>query len=240
MVGKASYPDPDNPDGNPADDVRISPDGKWAIAQVTNQVYLLAVPRTGDGSVVVDISKSPVPLRKSQKSAAIIWLCRWGERRLRGPKGLRFSACRSIRWSSRLPSRKRMPKSKPNRARNQNPHPRRNLPRLEGDSADKGDDKKKLPKLKPEVIAVNLTFPRHTPSGQVVLRGARVITMKGDEVLENADIVVKDNRIVAVGKSGSVTVPAEAKVIDVAGKTIVPGGLYRYSSALDGNSPGCA
>ena len=87
----------------------------------------------------------------------------------------------------------------------------------------KDDDKKKLPKLKPEIITVNLTFPRHTPSGQAVLRGARVITMHGDEVLENADILVKDNRIVSVGKSGSLTVPAEAKVIDVAGKTIVPG-----------------
>jgi hypothetical protein len=87
----------------------------------------------------------------------------------------------------------------------------------------KGDDKKKLPKLKPEIIAVNLQFPRHTPSSQAVLRGARVITMRGDEVLENADIAVKDNRIVAVGKRGSVTLPAGAKVIDVSGKTIVPG-----------------
>src|SRR4029077_1524170 len=93
----------------------------------------------------------------------------------------------------------------------------------EGTSADKADEKKKLPKLQPDVIAVTLTCPRYTPSGQAVLRGARVITMKGDEIIENADIVVKDNRIVAVGKSGSVAGPPEAKVIDVAGKTIVPG-----------------
>ena len=77
--------------------------------------------------------------------------------------------------------------------------------------------------MKPEIIAVSLTFPRHTPSGEAVLRGARVITMHGDDVIENADIVVKDNRIVAIGPSGRVSAPATAKVIDVSGKTIVPG-----------------
>ena len=48
-----------------------------------------------------------------------------------------------------------------------------------------------------------MEFPRHKPTGVAVLRGARVITMHGDEVLDDADIVVKDNRIVAVGKRGS-------------------------------------
>ena len=47
--------------------------------------------------------------------------------------------------------------------------------------------------------------------------------MRGDEVLEDADVVSKDNRIVAVGKRGTVSVPSSAKVIDVSGKTIVPG-----------------
>ena len=40
-----------------------------------------------------------------------------------------------------------------------------------------------------------MELPRDTPRGTVVLRGGRVITMKGKEILENADIVVKDNRI---------------------------------------------
>ena len=64
-------------------------------------------------------------------------------------------------------------------------------------------------------------MPRKTPKGTVVLRGATVVTMNGDEVLKNADIVVEDNRIKRVGAKGSV--PSGAKVIDVAGKTIVPG-----------------
>ena len=56
-----------------------------------------------------------------------------------------------------------------------------------------------------------------------MLRGARVITMKGQEVIENADVVVTDNRIVGVGARGSMPVPGGARIIDVSGKTIIPG-----------------
>ena len=64
---------------------------------------------------------------------------------------------------------------------------------------------------------------RDVPRGSVALRGARVITMKGNEVIENADVVVTGNRIVGVGARGSVTIPSGAREIDVAGKTILPG-----------------
>ncbi|MBI3792939.1 MAG: PD40 domain-containing protein [Gemmatimonadetes bacterium] len=70
---------------------------------------------------------------------------------------------------------------------------------------------------------VEITATKDKPRGTVVLRGARLVTMKGDEVIEGGDVVVTDNRIVAVGATGSVTVPAGARVIDVAGKTIIPG-----------------
>ena len=64
---------------------------------------------------------------------------------------------------------------------------------------------------------------RDIPTGLAVLRGGRVITMNGDESIENADIVVRDNRIEAVGPQGSVAVPDGATVIDVSGRTVVPG-----------------
>jgi hypothetical protein len=47
--------------------------------------------------------------------------------------------------------------------------------------------------------------------------------MKGKEIIENADIVVRDQRIVAVGARGSVAIPDGAKIIDVSGKVIMPG-----------------
>ena len=65
--------------------------------------------------------------------------------------------------------------------------------------------------------------PRDIPTGVAVLRGGRAITMNGDEVIEEADIVIRDNRIEAVGASGSVAVPEGAVVFDISGRTVVPG-----------------
>ena len=70
---------------------------------------------------------------------------------------------------------------------------------------------------------VVITAPRDVPRGTVVLRGARIITMKGTQVIANGDIVVRDNRIAAVGARGQVSIPSGARVIDVSGKTIMPG-----------------
>ncbi|MGE3617230.1 MAG: amidohydrolase family protein, partial [Gemmatimonadales bacterium] len=56
-----------------------------------------------------------------------------------------------------------------------------------------------------------------------VLRGGRIVTMQGDRIIERGDVVVTNNRIVAVGETGQVTAPAGARVIDVTGKTITPG-----------------
>ncbi len=219
VVGKDWFPNPDNPDGNPADDVRISPDGKWALAQVTNQVYLLAVPRTGDGSVTVDVSKSPVPLRKISEVGGDYMGFADGGKTLTWAEGSTFFRLPldQVEFAPPKSDEEAKPAEKPK------PVAKGKAPAAEAKDDDKSGDKKKLPKLKPEVIAVHLTFPRHTPSGTIALRGARIITMHGDEVLDNADILVKDNRIVAVGKSGSVTIPAGARTMDVSGQTIIPG-----------------
>jgi Tol biopolymer transport system component len=92
------------------------------------------------------------------------------------------------------------------------------------DSAAKADSAKKdKPGYKPMEQRVVVSAARDTPRSTVVLRGGRAITMKGKEIIENADVLVKDNRIVAVAARGSVAVPADAKIIDVTGKTVMPG-----------------
>jgi imidazolonepropionase-like amidohydrolase/Tol biopolymer transport system component len=61
------------------------------------------------------------------------------------------------------------------------------------------------------------------PQGRIALVGARIATMKGDEVIENGVVVVDGNRIAAIGAAGSTAIPADAQKIDVSGKTIIPG-----------------
>ena len=219
VVGKVWFPQPDKPDGAPAEDVRISPDGKWALAQVSNQVYLLAVPRMGGEAVTVDVSKSPVPLRKITEVGGDYMGFADGGKTVTWAEGSTF-------FRLPLDQVEFEPPKTPEEESGKKPGPAASNFAAKGsapEDAAKSVDKKKPPKLKPEVIGVSLEFPRHNPSGQAVLRGARVITMHGDEVLEDADILIKDNRIVAVGKRDSSPVPAGAKVIDVSGKTIVPG-----------------
>jgi len=47
--------------------------------------------------------------------------------------------------------------------------------------------------------------------------------MRGDEVFERGDVVIRNNRIAAIGPSGTVAIPPTARIIDVTGKTILPG-----------------
>ncbi len=80
----------------------------------------------------------------------------------------------------------------------------------------------KLPEAPEKGINIGFSQPYDVPSGKLVLTGARIITMRGDEVIENGTIVIDRNRIVAVG-ANAISVPTDAKVVDVAGKTIIPG-----------------
>jgi imidazolonepropionase-like amidohydrolase len=102
----------------------------------------------------------------------------------------------------------------------------------------------------PEATGVDISFmaPTDAPEGTVVLTGARIITMAGQgwtppggwepapashepvlpetgtpTVIEDGTLVVRGNRIVAVGRTGEVEVPRGARVVDVAGRTIIPG-----------------
>ncbi|MBI1787811.1 MAG: amidohydrolase family protein, partial [Acidobacteria bacterium] len=77
--------------------------------------------------------------------------------------------------------------------------------------------------LKPKVTEVALTVPRSLPQGKLALRNLRVISMKGEEVIERADLLIENHRIVAVGPRGKVAIPSDARQMDLAGKTAIPG-----------------
>ncbi len=76
---------------------------------------------------------------------------------------------------------------------------------------------------RPDTTSLAVEIPRPTVSGTRVLRGGTVITMKGTEIIRDADIVVTGDRIAAIGPRGSVAIPADAVIRDVRGSTIMPG-----------------
>ncbi len=82
---------------------------------------------------------------------------------------------------------------------------------------------KELPEIPQSGVPIGFRQPADVPTGSLAFVGGRIITMRGDEVIEDGTIVVEKNRIVAVGPRASTTVPANARVIDVAGQTLTPG-----------------
>jgi imidazolonepropionase-like amidohydrolase len=107
------------------------------------------------------------------------------------------------------------------------PEPEEERPAAEVENAEtdgkkeKEEDEKELPKA--DTIEIVLEVPRTRPEGVVAYTGARIVTMKGDEVLEDGVLVVEDDRIRAVGPASSVTPPEDAEIVDVRGRTIIPG-----------------
>ena len=88
---------------------------------------------------------------------------------------------------------------------------------------EEAEEAEEEPAYRPFEERIIVEVERDIPTGTVALRGATVITMRGDEIIPNADIVVENNRIVAVGQRGQVDIPAGADEVDVSGKTIGPG-----------------
>ena len=196
VVGKSRGARP-----NPARDVRISPDGTMAMALLTSQLYIFPVPKGSAEPPTIDVEKPAVPSKQLTTIGADSFAWADGGKTLTWTVGSTFyrKPLSEVTFEQKKPEKK------------------------EGE--EKAAEEKVLKPRAPEAeeISIVVEKPRYTPRGTVVLRGAKAVTMKGDEVIEDSDIVVTDNRIAAIGRRGAVSLPAGAKIIDVRGKTIIPG-----------------
>lgn len=182
----------------PADGVKISPDGKWALAQITQQLYLVRIPGGVahlSKELTVELAKaSPLETRLTSVGADFL---NWAD------------GGRTITWA--LGSTFFREKLVDVKQGSFEPPP--------------GTD---MERAGVEHTPVTVEVPRDTPKGVLVLRGATAVTMQrkpaeGDGVIPDADIVIVDNHIAAVGPRGTVPVPRGAKILDETGKFIVPG-----------------
>lgn len=173
------------------DDLRISPDGKWLLAQNAEQLFLLHMP--AQPGQTLDIDEPPVVHRKLTSVGADFFAWADGGKTITWAVGSTFY--------------------------------RQPLANIALDPAGStGIGARPQPgKDGVAAFAAVVEVPRDVPHGTLVLRGATTITMRGDEVIADADIVIVNNRIEAIGKQGEVKIPAGAVVRDVHGKFIVPG-----------------
>ena len=195
VVGRSRGPEP-----APASDVSISPDGKHILAKLNEQLFLVSMPAAGGDTVTVNVNTPSVPVKKLTDIGADDF--RWAD----DGKTMTWALGSSFFRQPISTVVYDEPK-----------------PEGEGEKSAETTAEAKPKKMLAEEIEVNLEQPRHKAAGSVVLRGAKIITMKGDEVISDGDIVVTDNRIAAIGKRGSVAVPPGAKIMDLRGSTIMPG-----------------
>ncbi len=208
----------------PADEVQISPDSSRVLAASSNYVYIVALPLVGPTPPTINVSDpsaAAFPVRRLTKVGGdfIGWaadgkLAHWSIGRsffrydpvAADTADRRKAQVDSVRADSlKGDAFKALPDSVQKRLKA------------------RSDSLAKLPAYQAQRVDITIRAARDVPRGTVVLRGARIISMKGDEVIENGDVVVTDNRIVSVGARGQAPPPSNARVIDVSGKTIIPG-----------------
>lgn len=167
------------------DDLRISPDGRWMLAEIAQQLHLIAMPAPGK---MVDLLDDAAPHRRLTDIGVDYF--EWG---------MTPSGDTSIDWSvgsdfRRLPLAHALPIAKAS-----------------------------IPKPATTLDMV-VEAPRDRPSGSLLLRGGRVLTMaSGDRIVDDADVLITNDRVTAIGPRGSIALPSGTTIRDVSGKTILPG-----------------
>ncbi len=97
--------------------------------------------------------------------------------------------------------------------------------------AGKADSLFKMPE---KGIDAGISVAMDKPQGFVAFTNARIITMKGNEVIDRGTVLVEGNKIKAIGKN--VSIPSGAKVINCSGKTIMPGLIDAHAHGQHFNS----
>ena len=208
---------------SPASEIWLSPKGENAIAKVNNNIYQVTIPSTGKivNISVADASSAEFPSKKlteiggefpawSADGEKIHWSL--------GAAHFIYDLKVSQAFDDSVKAAKKLADLKA-----ASDTAKKDIAKADTTKKDaaKPDAKKEEAKYKPDEQWVKVYYKKDIPSSSIVLRGARIITMNGNEVISNGDVLIVNNRIKSVGKS--VKAPAGAKIIDVSGKTIIPG-----------------
>ncbi len=211
---KVTGPARNAPRPQPAETVLVRPDGKWALAKVNNQLWVVAVPPYAGQAPTVNVRSPALPAKRLTDIGADYFSWTDGGREIAWAIGSTFyrRAFDTIDFTPEKKGDTSVDAAGTEKA----------------PAKDEEKDKEKTAEpldIDAHVRAVEIVmeFPRATPTGSVVLRGATVITMNGDEVVRDADVVVTGNRIAGIGRRGRVAIPVGAAVVDIRGTYVVPG-----------------
>lgn len=208
----------DNKKASKPTEIHISPDGKTALALINNDIFTVTIPRYGKTPSIslAKVDNAAFPALKltvlggefpvwSSDSKKVHWSL--------GASHFRYNLIDGRAFKDSLDVVKKKEQELKEKEK-----------KTDTTTIEKKDDKdKKEPKFLAEEFKIKVSYTKDTPKGTVLLKGGRIVTMNGGEVIESGDILITNNRITAIGTSGSLTIPENTKVIDVSGKTLTPG-----------------
>jgi len=201
--------------GQNASSILMAPRGDQALVQVVNDLYVVTVPYVGGEAPTISVSNPDNAQFPARKLTTI-----GGQFPVWAADG------RAVHWSignAHLVYDLDAAQAFDDSLRAASRAPRDTAAVADTAAADSSGTSGRREVYEPVERRIEISYPRDIPRGVVALSGGRIVTMRGDEVIEDGVIVVRDDRIEAVGPRGSVTVPEGAEVLDVSGRTIVPG-----------------
>lgn len=221
-VSKASKPS----------EIKISPNGKKALALINNDIYSVLIPKIGSTPSIslAKAEKANFPAVKltvmggefphwSSNSQQVNWSL--------GASYFSFNLEKHQQFKDSLDLVKKKEKELKEKEKKEGSSSKEGSDSKEASdqktSKDSKDKKKEDPKFTADEYPLKVPFKRAIPQGYTLLKGGRIISMNGTEVIENGDLLIHNNRIENIGESGSFSVPENTKVVEVNGKTITPG-----------------
>ena len=204
--------------------VLMAPEGDQALAKINNELYVVTVPVTG-GEVpkisVAEADKAQFPARKLTKLGGEFPT--WSS----NAKTVYFSlgnAFFTYNIDSAKTKEDELKKKKAAEEKAKEEKTKQDEKKKDDENGgEKKDDKKKDEGYKPGEVRIKVNVQKDIPTGKMLLQNARIITMKGEEVIERGDVLIENARIKQVGSSGSIAVDGSVQKMDLSGKTIVPG-----------------
>ena len=186
-----------------------SPKGPYALAKINNDIYVTTIPYSGLDTLKINVSDPDKAIFPSLKLTKIGGeFPTWSQ----DGKNIYWSlgnALFSYNLSAGMASKLEMKKKKEETDKDEN--------------KDENEDETEEEKYSASELKIKVQVKRDIPKGKFLLKNARIITMKDDQIIENGSILIENNRIVNVFSGNESSSNEDYFEIDVMGKTIVPG-----------------
>ena len=192
--------------------------GPYALAQINNDIYIVTVPYLGEKGAKINVkeaSKAAFPSRKLTKfggqfpswdsnGQVVFWTL--------GKTLFRYDIANAEVVDK---AQKEEAEAKEKEAKEKE--------EVAATEEEEEEEKDGIEDYQAKELDVIVKADRAIARGLLALTNATLITMEGENILKNGIVLIRNNRIEDVGNAADISIPENAKVIDLKGKYLLPG-----------------